>query len=68
MLLITKELAEAVVESHTYVGGYGMGSDIETCSHCGVEREYAEFVINHDSNCIVVRVKLLLEQEWGIKS
>lgn len=64
MLLIAKELAEAVVKRHWAV----TGDHFYTCSHCGMSqyRHYSQ--INHDSNCIVVRAKLLLEQEWGIES
>lgn len=67
MLLIAKELAEAVVKCHlvkVWVDGF-------ECAHCKAERSFdfdkCEEIINHDSNCIVVRAKLLLEQEWGIK-
>lgn len=62
MLLIAKELAEAVVKSHTTEQGY-----MEWCDHCDRTSQDRN-KLNHDSNCIVVRAKLLLEQEWGIKS
>lgn len=60
MLLITKELAEALIV--TEFGKYGM-----CCFHCD------SWIDNqgdgqHEPNCIVTRAKLLLEQEWGIKS
>jgi len=68
MMLITKELCLAVVKSHSYAGGNGICSDIETCSHCGAEREYAEIELKHESTCIVVRAKLFLKHEWGIEA
>lgn len=63
MLLITKELAEAVIAHHV--------DRHDECYHCdgsyqAVQGKGIEIV--HDDNCIVVRAKLLLEQEWGIKS
>lgn len=61
MLLITKELAEAVLECHSTTDGY-----YEWCSHCDARAENYED-IKHLPNCIVTRAKLLLEQEWGIK-
>lgn len=62
MLLITKELALVVVVQHTW-------SDevYHLCSHCGTASFKVEG-IEHKDNCIVVRAKLLLEQEWGIKN
>lgn len=60
MLLITKELAEAVVRRHLHPHGY--------CGHC-MGGEYDDnYELIHDDNCVVIRAKLLLEQEWGIKS
>ena len=68
MLLITKELAEAVVKAHTvHKSGYN------ECAHCGVEEVFnievhlPDFTIQHEPTCIVVRAKLLLEREWGLK-
>ena len=61
MLLITKELAEAVVENHAVYDSYGDTS----CIHCYAELDSSKA---HDDNCIVVRAKLLLEKEWSIKS
>lgn len=59
MLLITKELAEAVVKAHTEAYG-------QWCSHC---REGCWLdnhgMLQHTAECIVTRAKLLLEQEWG---
>lgn len=61
MLLIAKELAQAVVKSHCV-----RYQRLCICSHCESEaREYHE--LQHTSECIVTRAKLLLEQEWGIK-
>lgn len=68
MLLITKELAEAVIEFH-------FDNDTGQCQSCGAGFYNANYAKEHDSdgelihvdNCIVVRAKLLLEQEWGIK-
>lgn len=61
MLLITKELAEAVVTSH-WDGNY--------CFFChkrlaAIDKNRVQ---EHTPECIVTRAKLLLEQEWGIKS
>jgi hypothetical protein len=59
MLLITKELAEAVIAHHT--------DRHETCYHCdGSYQASLDGEITHDDNCIVIRAKLLLEKEWGI--
>jgi hypothetical protein len=60
MLLITKELAEAVVKAHTEAYG-------QWCSHCESWLNN-HGVLQHTPECIVTRAKLLLEQEWGIKS
>lgn len=57
---IIKELANAVVRCHTYIGGEGVLSDVESCAHCDAEREYAEFDIKHEPNCIVIRAKMIL--------
>lgn len=62
MLLITKELAKAVVRHHVTVR-----DRIVYCMHCRGEH-YSESRIQHTPECIVVRAKLLLEIEWGIKS
>ena len=64
MLLITKELAEAVVKFERIDGGHGP----DYCPHCEHTEKYPDWKLEHDSNCIVTRAKLLLEQEWGIKS
>lgn len=64
MMLITKALALAVVESYTYIGAY----QFEYCSHCEVMREYAEDKIEHKPDCIVPKAKLLLKLEWGIET
>lgn len=60
MLLITKELAEAVVASHTWES-YGE----DNCQHCR-KSAFGVTLIQHTPECIVTRAKLLLEQEWGI--
>lgn len=66
MLLITKELAEAVVESWRHDCDFA-----PACIHCEalayMNTSFA-FVAAHTPECIVTRAKLLLEQEWGIKS
>lgn len=58
MLLITKELALAVVSSYE-------DNEWLVCKHCG-NKTYPQEL--HKDNCIVVRAKLLLEQEWDIKN
>lgn len=62
MLLITKELAEAVIKSHINTFDY-----LRMCCHCN-RFTYDHTEVEHDDNCVVVRAKLLLEKEWGIKS
>lgn len=62
MLLITKELAEAVVEYNSATDGY-----YHWCAHCEAKTEGMGY-LQHTPECIVTRAKLLLEQEWGIKS
>lgn len=64
MLLITKELAEAVLKSHTSRDGTVLYfSHYRSCDHCHAHAREAEW-IEHEDNCIVKRAKLLLEQEW----
>lgn len=65
MLLITKRLAEAVVSSALV---YSDIAGMTACSHCGEEATYTRKGWNcaHESNCIVLAAKLLLEKEWGI--
>lgn len=62
MLLIVKELAEAVISSHVSESG-------ARCEHCITESWFdKDGVLQHSPSCIVTRAKLLLEQEWGIES
>lgn len=62
MLLITKELAEAVVKSFVETDNTYEYS----CVHCKSPWTYYAEDVTHTDNCIVVRAKLLLEKEWGI--
>lgn len=64
MIQITKELAEAVVALRPIDGGHGP----DYCAFCCQLETYPDWKIEHTPECIVVRAKLLLELEWGIKS
>lgn len=64
MLLITKELAEAVIKVERVESLHGE----DQCPYCKGYEVPPLYAIDHEDNCIVVRAKLLLEQEWGIKS
>jgi hypothetical protein len=63
MWLITKELAEAVVDAHcdTHNEGYCK------CYHCSQGAWMVEH-IEHTPECIVMRAKLLLAVEYGVQS
>jgi hypothetical protein len=67
MLLITKRLAEAVVSSALV---YSDIAGMTSCSHCGEEAAYAREGWNctHESDCVVLAAKLLLEKEWGVEN
>ena len=57
MLLITKELAEAIIKAYTYVDFEGDSC----CAHCYACLSFQE----HEDNCIVTHAKLLLEKRMG---
>lgn len=69
MLLITKELAEALIDKC-------IDNEWGCCNYCDAKDVWhdteglpaGEMICDHDDNCIVVRAKLLLEKEWGVKS
>ncbi|MNG79333.1 hypothetical protein D3C81_442070 [compost metagenome] len=58
-MLITKELAWAVVDCHSERGL----DPFHTCAHCG-QGDWMVEKIKHLDSCLVVRAKLLLEREW----
>ena len=59
MLLITKDLAEAVVDSHTLHSSNGY----YYCAHCEASINESGSGTEHTPECIVTRAKLLLELE-----
>lgn len=64
MWLLTKELAQAVVKT----GWRLAGDHFYKCPHCRKCAYRHPDYIEHTTECIVTRAKLLLSVEYGVKS